>query len=90
MLTHDNMVPKTNRIEDFPDHWKATLLGNAFWKDAEDWNKETNNKIIKQYKFYVLIYFLQSAFFLYIVLHQIWYQSQVFSVGSASWNLGND
>lgn len=45
MLTHDNMVPKTNRIEDFSDHWKATLLGDEFWKDAEDWNKETNNKI---------------------------------------------
>lgn len=43
--THDNMVPKTNRIEDFPDHWKATLLGVKFWKDAEEWNHETNNKI---------------------------------------------
>lgn len=39
------MVPKTNRIEDFPDHWKTTLLGDEFWKDAEDWNSETNNKI---------------------------------------------
>ncbi|BCS23215.1 uncharacterized protein APUU_31440A [Aspergillus puulaauensis] len=39
------MVPKTNRIEDFPDHWKSTLLGVKFWKDAEEWNHETNNKI---------------------------------------------
>ncbi|KAL4924711.1 uncharacterized protein BDV17DRAFT_284525 [Aspergillus undulatus] len=39
------MDPKTNGIEDFPAHWKATLLGDEFWKDAEDWNKNTNDKI---------------------------------------------
>ncbi|KAL2835395.1 hypothetical protein BJY01DRAFT_238860 [Aspergillus pseudoustus] len=39
------MEPKTNEIEDFPEHWKATLLGEGFWKDAEDWNKDTNAKI---------------------------------------------
>ncbi|KAL4950615.1 hypothetical protein BDW69DRAFT_202007 [Aspergillus filifer] len=39
------MNPKANGIDDFPVHWKATLLGEEFWKDAEDWNKSTNDKI---------------------------------------------
>ncbi|KAL3457926.1 hypothetical protein BJX64DRAFT_280254 [Aspergillus heterothallicus] len=39
------MEPKTNEINDFPAHWKATLLGEDFWKDAEDWNKDTNAQI---------------------------------------------
>jgi hypothetical protein len=45
MSTEDTMEPKTNGIDDFPEHWKATLLGEVFWKDAEDWNKDTNAKI---------------------------------------------
>ncbi|KAL2864322.1 uncharacterized protein BJX67DRAFT_383796 [Aspergillus lucknowensis] len=45
MPTDDTMKPKTNAIDDFPAHWKATLLGEEFWKDAEDWNKDTNAKI---------------------------------------------
>ncbi|KAL4994858.1 hypothetical protein BDV10DRAFT_197190 [Aspergillus recurvatus] len=39
------MESKTNGIDNFPAHWKATLLGEAFWKDAENWNRETNDRI---------------------------------------------
>ncbi|RDW87144.1 uncharacterized protein DSM5745_03786 [Aspergillus mulundensis] len=39
------MDSKTNGIDDFPDHWKVTLLGEEFWKDAENWNKDTNDRI---------------------------------------------
>ncbi|KAL2823485.1 hypothetical protein BDW59DRAFT_180652 [Aspergillus cavernicola] len=39
------MEPKTNGINDFPAHWQTTLLGEAFWKDAENWNKHTNDRI---------------------------------------------
>jgi hypothetical protein len=45
MSTEDTMEPKTNGIDDFPEHWKATLLGEDFWKDAENWNKDTDAKI---------------------------------------------
>jgi hypothetical protein len=36
---------ETNRIEDFPSHWKATLLGEAFWRDAERFNKPIHDSI---------------------------------------------
>jgi hypothetical protein len=36
---------ETNRIEDFPSHWKATLLGEAFWRDAERFNQPINDSI---------------------------------------------
>ncbi|KAH3560949.1 hypothetical protein KXW20_003506 [Aspergillus fumigatus] len=36
---------ETNRTEDFPSHWKATLLGEAFWKDAERFNQPINDSI---------------------------------------------
>ncbi|KAL5332295.1 hypothetical protein BJX70DRAFT_407821 [Aspergillus crustosus] len=39
------MKSKTNKISDFPAHWKATLLGEDFWKDAEDWNRDTNARV---------------------------------------------
>ncbi|KAL4786557.1 hypothetical protein BJX76DRAFT_365630 [Aspergillus varians] len=39
------MESKTNNIDDFQAHWDTTLLGPDFWKDAEDWNKETNDRI---------------------------------------------
>ncbi|KAL4882391.1 hypothetical protein BJY04DRAFT_217306 [Aspergillus karnatakaensis] len=45
MLTDKTMKSKTNGIDDFPAHWKTTLLGEEFWKDAEDWNRETNARI---------------------------------------------
>ncbi|KAL4869604.1 hypothetical protein BDV12DRAFT_196233 [Aspergillus spectabilis] len=45
MPTDDIMKSKTNGIDDFPAHWKATLLGEDFWKDAEDWNRDTNARI---------------------------------------------
>ncbi|RHZ53728.1 uncharacterized protein CDV56_104570 [Aspergillus thermomutatus] len=36
---------ETNRIEDFPSHWKTTLLGEAFWRDAERFNQPINDSI---------------------------------------------
>ncbi|KAL4982628.1 hypothetical protein BDW68DRAFT_182370 [Aspergillus falconensis] len=39
------MESRANGIDDFPAHWKATLLGEEFWKDAEKWNRETNDRI---------------------------------------------
>ncbi|KAF7164007.1 hypothetical protein CNMCM5623_008646 [Aspergillus felis] len=36
---------ETNRIADFPSHWKATLLGEGFWRDAERFNQPINNSI---------------------------------------------
>ncbi|KAL4792258.1 hypothetical protein BDV19DRAFT_392259 [Aspergillus venezuelensis] len=45
MATETAMDPKANGIDDFPAHWKASLLGEEFWKDAENWNKNTNDKI---------------------------------------------
>jgi hypothetical protein len=39
------MDSKVNDIDDFPAHWKATLLGEEFWKDAERWNRDTNDRI---------------------------------------------
>ncbi|KAL4805301.1 hypothetical protein BDV18DRAFT_160962 [Aspergillus unguis] len=39
------MEPDANDILDYPGHWKATLLGEDFWKDAEVWNKNTNDEI---------------------------------------------
>ncbi|PKX90386.1 uncharacterized protein P174DRAFT_515497 [Aspergillus novofumigatus IBT 16806] len=36
---------ETNRTEDFPSHWKATLLGEAFWKDAERFNQPVHDSI---------------------------------------------
>ncbi|KAL4919072.1 hypothetical protein BDW62DRAFT_210021 [Aspergillus aurantiobrunneus] len=39
------MRSKSNNIDDFPAHWKATLLGEEFWRDAEDWNRDTNARI---------------------------------------------
>ncbi|KAF7125306.1 hypothetical protein CNMCM5793_001484 [Aspergillus hiratsukae] len=36
---------ETNRIEDFSSHWKATLLGEAFWRDAERFNQPINDSI---------------------------------------------
>ncbi|EAW10977.1 uncharacterized protein ACLA_066130 [Aspergillus clavatus NRRL 1] len=35
----------TNRIEDFPSHWKATLLGKDFWKDAERFNQPIHDGV---------------------------------------------
>lgn len=37
----DDMI----RIEDHPLHWRATLLGEDFWKDAEEYNQRTSNDI---------------------------------------------
>lgn len=42
--------PKTSsmddlRIEDYPSHWNSTLLGKAFWKDAETFNQPTHADI---------------------------------------------
>ncbi|KKK21639.1 hypothetical protein ARAM_005243 [Aspergillus rambellii] len=39
------MEPKTNSIDAYPAHWKATLLGEEFWKDAEDFNQAVNDQI---------------------------------------------
>ncbi|KAL6235098.1 hypothetical protein BDW75DRAFT_251113 [Aspergillus navahoensis] len=39
------MESKANSIDDFQAHWKATLLGVEFWKDAENWNRKTNDRI---------------------------------------------
>ncbi|RLM01704.1 hypothetical protein CFD26_109030 [Aspergillus turcosus] len=36
---------ETSRIEDFSSHWKATLLGEAFWRDAERFNQPINDSI---------------------------------------------
>ncbi|GAQ05513.1 hypothetical protein ALT_2834 [Aspergillus lentulus] len=36
---------ETNRVEDFPSHWKATLLGEAFWRDAERFNQPIHDSI---------------------------------------------
>jgi len=33
------------KMEDHPDHWKSTLLGEDFWKDAEAFNRVTNDEI---------------------------------------------
>ncbi|OJJ83991.1 uncharacterized protein ASPGLDRAFT_126845 [Aspergillus glaucus CBS 516.65] len=32
-------------MEDHPDHWKSTLLGEDFWKDAEVFNQVVNDDI---------------------------------------------
>ncbi|KAL4892859.1 hypothetical protein BDV59DRAFT_202231 [Aspergillus ambiguus] len=32
-------------MEDYPHHWKETLLGQDFWKDAEDFNQSINDQI---------------------------------------------
>lgn len=32
-------------MEDHPDHWKSTLLGEGFWKDAEVFNQVVNDDI---------------------------------------------
>lgn len=39
------MADDTIRIDDHPHHWRATLLGEDFWKDAEEFNERTNNDI---------------------------------------------
>ncbi|KAL4974142.1 hypothetical protein BDW66DRAFT_92385 [Aspergillus desertorum] len=39
------MESKSNNIAEFPAHWKASLLGEEFWKDAENWNRSTNDRI---------------------------------------------
>ena len=36
---------KEARMEDHPDHWKSTLLGEDFWKDAEAFNQVVNDDI---------------------------------------------
>ncbi|EYE94994.1 uncharacterized protein EURHEDRAFT_538313 [Aspergillus ruber CBS 135680] len=33
------------KMEDHPDHWKSTLLGEGFWKDAEVFNQVVNDDI---------------------------------------------
>lgn len=45
MSPQNTTEPDTNGIKDYATHWKATLLGEDFWKDAEDWNKDTNDEI---------------------------------------------
>ncbi|KAL4945285.1 hypothetical protein BDV06DRAFT_209535 [Aspergillus oleicola] len=45
MDTQNAPNPIANGVDDFPAHWKATLLGEEFWKDAEDWNRSTNDRI---------------------------------------------
>ncbi|SPB46378.1 unnamed protein product [Aspergillus niger] len=32
-------------MENYPDHWKATLLGEEFWKDAEAYNQPIHDRI---------------------------------------------
>ncbi|KAI9376467.1 hypothetical protein BJX61DRAFT_366380 [Aspergillus egyptiacus] len=45
MPTDSTMEPETNTIDDYPEHWDATLMGEEFWRDAENWNKHTNDRI---------------------------------------------
>lgn len=33
------------RIDHHPDHWKSTLLGEDFWKDAELFNQPIHDDI---------------------------------------------
>lgn len=33
------------KIEDHPEHWKSTLLGLDFWKDAEIHNQPIHDDI---------------------------------------------
>lgn len=33
------------KMEDYPAHWKATLMGEAFWKDAEEFNQSISDSI---------------------------------------------
>ncbi|KAA8645373.1 hypothetical protein EYZ11_000445 [Aspergillus tanneri] len=33
------------KMEDYPAHWKSTLLGEEFWKDAEEFNKSISDSI---------------------------------------------
>ncbi|PKY00502.1 hypothetical protein P168DRAFT_243518 [Aspergillus campestris IBT 28561] len=37
------MEDETIRIEDHPLHWRATLLGEDFWKDAEEYQRTSND-----------------------------------------------
>ncbi|PLN85602.1 hypothetical protein BDW42DRAFT_202038 [Aspergillus taichungensis] len=39
------MEDHTIRIEDHPLHWRATLLGEDFWRDAEEYNQRASNDI---------------------------------------------
>lgn len=36
---------ETLKIEDYPEHWRSTLLGIDFWKDAEIHNQPIHNDI---------------------------------------------
>lgn len=33
------------KIEDFPEHWRSSLLGIDFWKDAEIHNQPIHDGI---------------------------------------------
>ncbi|PLB51584.1 hypothetical protein P170DRAFT_376142, partial [Aspergillus steynii IBT 23096] len=39
-------MPKNElKMEDYPAHWRATLMGEAFWKDAEEYNQPISDSI---------------------------------------------
>ncbi|KAK1144972.1 hypothetical protein N8T08_004687 [Aspergillus melleus] len=39
------MATNELKMEDYPAHWKATLMGEAFWKDAEEFNQPISDSI---------------------------------------------
>ncbi|EAU30824.1 conserved hypothetical protein [Aspergillus terreus NIH2624] len=40
-----SVTQPTLGMEDYPHHWNETLLGQDFWKDAEEYNKPINDRI---------------------------------------------
>ncbi|KAL3470786.1 hypothetical protein BJX99DRAFT_250918 [Aspergillus californicus] len=43
--TEGTRVRQTNSIDNYSAHWHTTLLGADFWRDAERWNQQTNDRI---------------------------------------------
>ncbi|KAH8429077.1 uncharacterized protein LDX57_006747 [Aspergillus melleus] len=39
------MATNELKMDDYPAHWKATLMGEAFWKDAEEFNQPISDSI---------------------------------------------
>ncbi|KAF9895220.1 hypothetical protein FE257_000122 [Aspergillus nanangensis] len=44
-MDNNNKKKKNLLTEDHPDHWEETLLGESFWRDAEQSNQRTHDRL---------------------------------------------